>query len=230
MRPNRLFYFISLSYILAFTVIFSQIPSPLAYAFQDDLLGKIKKSEEPVIVKGDKVEYFHDQKKVSAVGNVSISYGDVKLTCDKITVYTDTKEAVCEGNVKITQPGASMEGEKINYNFLTKKGYALDSAVQAKPFYGGAALVEQTGDRDFRLERGYLTTCDLEKPHYRIEAKELQIFLDKKIVAKHIVFYVGEVPVFYLPLYVQPLGKKFPEVTIVPGRTSDWGYYALTAW
>ncbi|MGB2705633.1 MAG: hypothetical protein WBC74_02085, partial [Candidatus Omnitrophota bacterium] len=41
---------------------------------------------------------------------------------------------------------------------------------------------------------------------------------------------VGEVPVFYLPLYVQPLGKKFPEVTIVPGRTSDWGYYALTAW
>lgn len=228
MKPNRIFYFIS--YIVVIAVVFSQIPSPLAYAFQGDLLGKIKKSDEPVVVKGDKVEYFHDQKKVSGVGNVSISYGDVMLTCDKITVYTDTKEALCEGNVKITQPGASMEGEKINYNFSAKRGYAVASEVQARPFYGGAGRVEQTGDKDFRLEKGYITTCDLEKPHYKIAAKKIEIFLDRKIVAKHIVFYVGEVPVLYLPIYVQPLGKKFPEVTIVPGRTSDWGYYALTAW
>ncbi len=217
-------------FILAFVIIFSQIPALEARALEDDLFGKIEKSDQPIVVKGDKVEYFHNRNKVSGVGNVSITYGDVKLTCDRISVYTDTKEAVCEGNVKITQPGASMEGDKINYNFLTKKGYALESSVQAAPFYAGAALVEQTADKDFRLERGSITTCDLEKPHYRIEAKSLEIFLERKIVAKHIVFYIGEIPVFYLPIYVQPLGKKFPEITIVPGRTTDWGYYALTAW
>jgi len=217
-------------FILAFVIVFSQIPVPEVCTAQDGLFGKIAQSDEPIVVKGDKIEYFHDQKKVSGVGNVSITYGDVKLTCDKISVYTDTKEAVCEGNVKISQPGAAMEGDKINYNFSTKKGYALESSVQAKPFYAGASLVEQTGDKDFRLEKGYATTCDLNSPHYRIEAKSLAIFLERKIVAKHIVFYVGEVPVFYLPIYVQPLGKKFPEVTITPGRTTDWGYYALTAW
>jgi len=230
MFAKRLNIFRHVCFILAFTVVFSQIPVPNAHALPDDLFGKVTNSDEPVVVKGDKVEYFHNQKKVSGIGNVSITYGDVKLTCDKISVYTDTKEAVCEGNVKITQPGISMEGDKINYNFSTKKGYALGSEVQAKPFYGGAARVEQAGEKDFRLEHGYITTCDLENPHYRIEAKSLEIFLNRKIVAKHIVFYIGEVPVFYLPIYVQPLGKKFPEVTIVPGRTTDWGYYALTAW
>ncbi|UCD55341.1 MAG: LPS-assembly protein LptD [Candidatus Omnitrophota bacterium] len=216
-------------FFLIITIILSQLPTIKIYA-QNDLFGKIKNSEEPVIVKGDKVEYFRSEKKVEGVGNVSIKYGDMELKCDRIIVYTDTKEAICEGNVKISQPGASMEGEKINYNFSTKRGYAIKSGIKASPIYGVAEEVSQTGDEKFELKKGYVTTCDLEKPHYSIRAKEVQIFLNRKVVAKHVSFFVGNVPIFYMPLYVQPLLEKRPEVTIVPGRTSDWGYYALTAW
>ena len=201
-----------------------------SFAFDAKSLMPSMKKDQPVIVKGEKVEYRRDQNVVVGSGNVSIDYGDTRLDCDKITVYTDTKEAICEGNVKISQPGASMEGDKINYNFSTKTGYALDSKVTVHPFYGKSELVEQAGDKTFRLEKGYVTTSDLEKPHYRIQAKEVSLFLGEKIVARHVVFYVGSVPIFYLPVYVQPLKRKFPEVTVVPGRTSDWGYYALTSW
>ena len=216
--------------ILAFAIIFLSVPFQSAHAFQDALFNKIKNSEEPVVVKGDRVEYFHEQNKVVGEGNVSITYGDVKLTCDKITVYTDTKEAICDGNVKITQPQASMEGERMNYNFSTKRGSSLDSKIKAKPFYGAAKKVEQPGDEEFDLDRGYITTCDREHPHYRIQAKEIKVYFGKKIIAKHILFFVGNVPILYLPIYIQPLGGKYPDVTIVPGRTSDWGYYVLTAW
>ena len=217
-------------FLLVLAVIFLQIPTPRSHAFQKDILGKLKGSEAPVIVKGDKVEYFRDQKKVVGQGNVSVSYGDTELNCDKITAYTDTKEAICEGNVKITQPGTSIEGDRIHYDFSKMRGYALDSKIQAEPFYGSAERVTQIGDKDFELKKGYITTCDLEKPHYRIQAREVRIFLDDKIVAKHIFFYIGNTPVLYMPLYVQPLLEDRPEVTIVPGRTSDWGYYALTSW
>jgi LPS-assembly protein len=216
--------------VLCAAVLFSQFPAIHAFAFQKDLLKEIKTKDEPVIVKGEKVEYLRDRNMVVGTGNVSITHGDVTLTSDKITVYTDTKEAICEGNVKISQPGASMEGDKINYNFSAKKGYALESRVNVHPFYGAARRVEQAGEKEFGLEKGYITTSDLEKPHYRIQAKEVRIFLEEKIVAKHIKFYVGNIPVFYLPMYVQPLKGKYPDVTVVPGRTSDWGYYALTAW
>ena len=214
----------------ALALIISQIPHIEAHAVGEDLFKKIKDTKQPVIVKGDKVEYSHDQKKIVGTGNVSITYGDIKLSCDKIIVYTDTKEAICEGNVKISQPGASMEGEKINYNFSEKRGYAINSKMQAPPFYGKAERVSQTGDKDFELDKGYVTTCNREKPHYRVEAQEVRVYLDDKVVAKNIVFYIFDIPVFFLPLYVQPLKGEFPEVTIVPGRTSDWGYYALTAW
>ncbi|MCQ9207639.1 MAG: LPS assembly protein LptD [Omnitrophica bacterium] len=211
-------------------IFFSLLFMSSAHAFEQGLLKKIKKSDQPVIVKGDKVEYLRGEKKVVGTGNVSVSYGEAHLSCDKIIVYTDTKEAICEGNVIISQPGALMKGNKINYNFSTKKGYALKSNIEVHPFYGSAKRIEQSGDKEFGLESGYITTSDLEKPHYRIEAKEVRIYLDEKIVAKHITLYIGNIPVLYLPLYVQPLRGKFAEVTVSPGRTSDWGNYALTAW
>ncbi|NQU94946.1 MAG: LPS-assembly protein LptD [Candidatus Omnitrophica bacterium] len=220
--------YIILSIVLS--LILTQVPASQTYAIQKDILDSVKKSKEPIIVKGNKVEYFHEEKKVTGHGGVSVDYGETELRCDKIVVYMDTKEAICEGNVKISQEGMSMEGEKIHYNFATKRGYAIDSKIKAKPLYGQAERVEQKGDKEFELEKGYVTTCDLEKPHYRVQAKEVRIFLDDKVVARNIRLYVGNLPVLFMPYYVQPLWEERPEVTIVPGRTSDWGYYALTAW
>ena len=59
------------------------------------------KPKAPIVVNGDKVEYFHEQKKVIGTGNISIDYEDVKLTCKQVTVYLDTREAIAEGDVKI---------------------------------------------------------------------------------------------------------------------------------
>ncbi|MBL7158611.1 MAG: LPS-assembly protein LptD [Candidatus Omnitrophica bacterium] len=218
--------------ILIIALLTSQVYSPELASAQGDFgfFDEFKQKDEPVVVKGDKVEYFQDQNKVVGQGNVSIGYGDIELRCDKITVYTDTKEAICEGNVIIAQPGAAMEGEKIHYNFSTKTGYVLDGKMQAEPIYGKAGKLEQTADQIYKIEKGHFTTCDLEKPHYRVEAKEIIIYLHDKVVAKHVVMYIGRVPVFYLPIYVQPLLEEMPEVTLAYGRRSEWGYYVLSAW
>lgn len=216
--------------ILVLAVVFLQLPAYRAYAFEGGLFDKMRESDQPVVVKGDRIEYFNAEKKVVGEGNVSVIYGDVSLKCDKITVFTEGKEAICEGNVKISQPSMSMEGDKIHYNFAKKEGYAIDGKIKAKPFYGGAGKIEQVGGKEFKLEKGYITTCDLEKPHYTVRAKEVQIFLDDKVVAKHTRFYIGKIPILYMPLYVQPIIEKWPEVTIIPGRTSDWGAFMLTAW
>src|SRR3989338_1296522 len=61
---------------------------------------------EPIVVNGDKVEYYQEQKKVVGLGNISITYKDVVLTCDRITVYLDTREGIAEGNVRVTQKDA----------------------------------------------------------------------------------------------------------------------------
>lgn len=194
---------------------------------QDASMGKLG---APVVVDGDKVEYFHEAKEVIGEGNISIKYKDITLTCDKVTVFLGTRDAVAEGNVKITQKAAYFTGDRIKYNFDTKEAQVLDGYVNAEPFYGKAKELSKPPDKnEFKLESGYATTCDRAHPHYRIQAKQVRIYPDDKVIAKHILFFIGNVPVMYWPYYYQSLKETKTHVTVIPGQSKDWGYYALTS-
>ncbi len=215
--------------IIACLLMFAYVDIAAAVTSPNEIAPHAPK--EPIVVNGDNVEYFHEKKMVTGAGNVSIQYKDVLLTCDKITVYLDTREAIAEGNVKVTQKGAYLTGEKMNYNFETKKGTIIKGYVNSKPFYGKAEEVDKVENRDqYKLDEGYVTTCDLEKPHYRVRAKQIIVYPGDKVIARHIVMYVGGVPVLYWPYYVQPLTDRKSHITIIPGTRKDWGYYALTSY
>jgi LPS-assembly protein len=218
--------------LFAITLIISYVFSSVVFAEQDKTTEVVPQPpKEPIVVNGDNVEYFQEKKMVVGSGNVSITYKDIILTCDKITVYLDTRESIAEGNVKVTQQGAYFTGERMNYNFETKKGTVLQGYVNAKPFYGKANEVNKIENKDqFKLDEGYVTTCDLDKPHYRVRAKQIMVYLNDKVVARHIVTYLGNVPVLYWPYYVQPLTDKKSHITVIPGTRKEWGYYALTSY
>jgi LPS-assembly protein len=187
------------------------------------------KQKAPIVVNGDKVEYFHEEKKVIGTGNISIDYEDVKLTCKKVTVYLDTREAIAEGDVKIEQKDTYLTGDRVNYNFDNRTGRAIDAYVNYTPFYGKSRDVQKVSENQTNVERGYVTTCDLDKPHYRVQAKQVRIYTDDKVIAKHILLFVGNVPIMYLPYYVQPLKDMSSGITTMAGHDSDWGYYALNS-
>lgn len=185
------------------------------------------KQKAPIIVNGDKVEYFHEQKKVVGTGNVSIDYEDVRLTSRKVTVYLDTREAIAEGDVRITQKDAYFTGDRMNYNFDTKIGRAVNTDISYVPFYGKADEFQKLGEDRIDVQKGYITTCDLEKPHYRVSSKKVKIYLNDKVVAYNTLFYVGNCPIMYMPYYVQPIKDRSSHITVMPGHDRDWGYYAL---
>src|SRR3990167_774776 len=88
---------------------------PANYAWADpsidDTLKKFDQDGKntPIQVRGDSVEYFHEEQKAVGVGHVSIDYEDVALKADKITVFMATKIAVAEGHVTLVQKGRSEE-------------------------------------------------------------------------------------------------------------------------
>lgn len=187
------------------------------------------KLEEPIVVNGDRVEYYQDKKQVVGTGGISITYRDVVMTCDKITVYLDSKDAVAEGNVKITQKGATFTGEQIKYNFDTRVGEVMKGNVNAMPFYGKADRIEKLSDKEIHIDNGYATTCNLPNPHYRVQAKQVRIYMNDKVVARNVFFYIGKVPILYFPYYIQPLREHSAHATILAGRDKDWGYYGLSS-
>jgi LPS-assembly protein len=217
-------------FILFFTCFLFAVSCPVSHA-EETAFTESAVSKEPIVVNGDKVEYFHDTKEVVGSGNISINYRDVVLTCDKIKVYLDTREAIAEGDVKVSQKGAYFTGERMNYNFDTRKGKVLQGYLNARPFYGKAGSVEKIENKDqFNLDKGYVTTCDLQRPHYRLQARQVRIYLDDKIVAKHIAFMIGNTPVLYWPYYVQSLKDRKTHITVIPGQSKEWGYYGLMSY
>jgi len=210
----------------------SSPPDPTAQATaQEELTAQPSAQKDPIVVNGDVVEYFHEKKQVIGTGNVSITYKDVILTCDKITVYLDTREGIAEGNVKIRQSDAYFTGDKISYNFDTRKGDIVDGYISARPFFGKAESIDKAAVKDdFKINQGYVTTCDLDNPHYRIQAKQVMVYVNDKVVAKHVLFYIGNVPVMYWPYYVQSLKDRKTHISVIPGQDKDWGYYVLTAY
>jgi LPS-assembly protein len=189
-------------------------------------------SGEPIVVNGDNVEYFQEKQEVVGTGKVSIVYKDIVLTCDKITVNLATRDAIASGNVKVRQKDAYFSGDNMKYNFDTRQGEVTDGYLSAKPFYGRTHDLGKVAEKEeYTINAGYVTTCDLDHPHYRIQAKQVKIYINDKVVAKHVVFYVGNVPVFYIPYWVQPITEeRKTHITVTPGQSGDWGWYVLTSY
>jgi len=185
---------------------------------------------QPVQVHGDSVEYFHEEQKVVGTGHVSIDHGDTRLTADKITVFMDSKNAVAEGNVTLKQPGGEFKGKRGEYNFEKKSGKVDQMELFVEPsLYGKARQVQKHDDGSMTMRDSYVTTCCGDNPFYKVQAQDVDIIPGKKVVIRNAVILVKNVPIFFLPLYVQPLvnADRFP-VQIVPGQNSDWGPFLLS--
>jgi len=187
-------------------------------------------SSFPVEVNGDQVQYFESEKKVVGEGNVVVTYKDVKMTCKKVTAYLDSKEATAEGDAVVTRGEDVLKGERIVYNFQAETGVVTNGVARSGVLYGGGKEINKVSPQELDIKDGYITTCDLAKPHYAIRSRQVRIYLGKRVVAKNVTFNVGGVPILYLPVYSQPVKEKFPKVSIVPGHDKKWGTYLLSAY
>ncbi|HDI46004.1 MAG TPA: LPS-assembly protein LptD, partial [Candidatus Omnitrophica bacterium] len=154
--------------------------------------------KEPLTVNGDKVEYIPEKNVMVAEGNVEVVYEGMFLYADKVTVWMDKNEALAEGNVRLVRDGATFYGDKVSYYFKENKGKIISPRFEKYgPWYGKGLEAEEYEKGKYLLKKAYITTCDLEKPHYRFQAKLVKVIPGEKIIARNVVFYIKDTPVFY---------------------------------
>jgi lipopolysaccharide assembly outer membrane protein LptD (OstA) len=194
-------------------------------------------ADEPIECDGDTVEYFETEKKVVGKGDVVITYKDMKLTSDKVTIWTETYSALAEGNVTLTQGDNIFKGEKIEYNFKENSGSVVDFWGTAEQWYVRGKEAKQLSEDEVIVRKSYVTTCDHEIPHWKISADRVEIYPGKVLNTYNAIAWINplskknlDIPVMWLPYYCHPLDDNRPQVTLVPGKSSEWGYYLLTAW
>jgi LPS-assembly protein len=186
--------------------------------------------DQDVIVDGDTVEVMTETKEIQASGKVRVDYQGTRLSCDKLTVNSQTKDAVAEGHVRIVDPKGSMEGEKIIYNFNTKIGVVQNASFTSPPFFGRTEKAEKLSDSHFKAVEGYATTCDFDRPHFRVKSKTIDMYPGDKIVARSNTLCLGSVSTAYLPYLSQSLKDRNMIIQLSPGYSKKWGGYLLSAY
>jgi lipopolysaccharide assembly outer membrane protein LptD (OstA) len=168
---------------------------------------------------------------VSYTNGVTVRYGDAVLSARKARLNQESGDMLAEGSVRLQQDSEVWYGERIEYNFKSRKILASEFKAGQPPFFiKGAALAGDQTNNVYVLAEGVVTTDDYEEPGYRIRTSSLTIAPGDFIEAKNAVLYLKNTPVFWFPKWRRSLQRHPNHWVIVPGYRSKYGPYLLTTY
>lgn len=179
----------------------------------------------------DSLEFDLNTGTVSYTNGVIVRYGDAILSAHKARLNQESGDMLAEGAVRLQQGNETWYGERIEYNFKSRKILASEFKAGQPPFFiKGAALAGDQTNNVYVLAEGVVTTDDYEEPGYRIRTSSLTIAPGDYIEAKNAVLYLKNTPVFWFPKWRRSLQRHPNHWVITPGYRSKYGPYLLTTY
>jgi LPS-assembly protein len=152
---------------------------------------------------------------------------DNELHADKIEVDLMNGKAHASGNVLVSNAGEKLSADKIDLDLETKHGVIVQGKIYIKNenFYITGESFERFDENNYTIINGTFTTCDGEVPSWKFSASRIDIEIDGYVFAKNPVFYIKNVPTFYLPVVIFPIKTTRQSGFLPPylGYSSDNG-------
>jgi len=161
----------------------------------------------------------------TADDNVVVHYkGDV-IFADHIVYDRSTRIMIATGNARIFTGDRVYRGDSITYNLDTKAITSANFTGAEYPRFIAGQQVTTPGFNHYRLTNASFTTSNRENPSFHFQAGTIEYRPNDEVVLKNVVLYVGEVPVFYVPLIVQSLTDSRPTYQFQLGDSGQFGYF-----
>lgn len=166
--------------------------------------------------------------------------GPVKITGDNgLEVFADTatldlksQSVILNGKVSVYQGNILQRGSRAVYYYKTKVLDTRDLSLSFDPIImeaGKFTVQEEDGRQVYVGDDAGITTHDVEHPNFWVRAKQTKIYPDDKITFDDLRIYAGDVPVFWLPYFSQPLNAELG-YHFMPGARSGWGAFLLNSY
>ena len=179
-------------------------------------------------------EKIDEEDLIIAKDEVDFKYKDIEIKAEYLKINLTTNLLSASGEVYFLQDETETYCEELSYNWKTEKtillrlkGEVTGEGIKGKMYYSGEKM-ENFPDK-VEIADGNFTTCELEKPHYHIVAKEMIIYLKDKIIARNISWYEGNIKIISLPYFLIFLDRK-TQKPIIPkiGQNSTDGWFIKT--
>ncbi len=178
----------------------------------------------------DSVHYALNSRSMYLYGKGEIKYRELGLKADAIDInwntsilsargVADTSDSArtrMKGQPVLIDGSETYNGSTITYDFKTKRG-KIDlgkTEIDQGLYYGNA--IKKVDSDVLYVASGRFTTCNLEHPHYYFGSPEMKVIVRDKVVARPVVLYIADVPVFALPFGIFPSERGRRSGIIMP--------------
>ncbi|RYU79747.1 putative LPS assembly protein LptD [Hymenobacter persicinus] len=186
----------------------------------------------------DSIRFEVENKQAILYDKATVDYGEMSLKAARITVdYAKnllTAEGAADTTGKVRDKPVFKDGAttyaagRINYNFKTKKGRITDAVTSEGEGFVHAETIKKNELNEIFGRNGRYTTCNLEHPHFFINATKMKVIPKEKVVTGPFNLVVGDIPTplgFLFGYFPMP-NKSRASGLIIPtfGQTADRGF------
>jgi lipopolysaccharide assembly outer membrane protein LptD (OstA) len=161
-----------------------------------------------VYYSGDKIYFKVDSSLVQIYGNARAKYGKLSIAADTILYNLEKKLLLARGNVLFNDGNSDIKAEAMRYDVNSEIGDALHAKTEAENGWFFGEQVRYFKGDILKIKNGYYTTCELDPPHFWFYSPKMRINIDENLIAEPVLLLVQDIPVFFVPFYLQPIKKK----------------------
>jgi len=180
--------------------------------------GGFDQSDSPVSIQADELDFDKATSVYSAHGQVDLQQDQTRLQADQVHYNTLTGDADAVGNAVLDDPDGTLAGESMNVNIKTGVGVAqyAHGFLAAYNFHISGDEISKLGEASYRIKNGTFTTCDGDVPAWKFAASYLDVTVGGFARAKHVKFYLYDIPVLYVPYLAYPVSDKRESGFLLP--------------
>lgn len=146
---------------------------------------------------------------VKAEGYVDIHSGDVHLTADRVEFWNEEMRVVAEGNVVYEQGDQKIIATRLEADLRTKTGRFFNAHGRTGAdlyFYGD--IIEKISEDTYVIEGGFFTSCAQPVPRWNFTAGKATLKRDHHVALHNPFLKVKSIPVFYVPFLYYPIDEQ----------------------
>ena len=167
-------------------------------------------SENPWHIVANEIDYDDKAGCYIGKGNVVITKGDKTLTADFIRFDQKTMKVYAKGHVIMSAGEDTLTGTSMEMNLEAETGTVNNGTIfiKANHFYIKGDKIQKIGKDSYAVDKASITTCDSDKPAWKITGRNLKVTIEGYGFVKHATLWAKKVPVLYTPFLVFPVKLK----------------------
>lgn len=174
--------------------------------------------DQPVRLEADEMHGSYSDERFDAIGAATLRQENLTLHADSIWFDKRRNEAGAKGKVTLLEKGGTLVGDDLLLNFTSSQARLSQAKAHLteEGFNLSGEVIERLDENNYRVTSGNFTACTATPPAWKFGAKTVDVEVGGYASAKHMVFYLRDIPVFYLPYFLYPVKTERESGLLIP--------------